>query len=87
MDHLEQHHPDVYEDIRIKPVFGPFYAKGAYKTSIDYAKNHEPLNDPTAEELLTDYGEFSLKGIWIIGVAALIGFVVLLGVMLFFTIG
>lgn len=85
MAYLEQYHPGIYEDIRIKPIFGPFYAKGVYKKSIDYARNHEPLNDPTAEELLTDYGD--LKGLWIIGVAALIGFVVLFGVMSFLAIG
>ena len=84
MAYLEQHHPGIYEDIRIKPVFGAFYANGAYKPSIDYAKNHKPLNDPIAEELLTDYGKFSFEGLWIIGVAALVGFVVLLGVIWFF---
>jgi len=83
MNYLEQHHPDIYEDIRIKPVFGPFYAKGAYKTSIDYARNHKRLNDPVAEELLKGYGEFSMKGLWIVGMAALIGIVVASGVMLF----
>jgi len=87
MAHLEQHHPDIYEKIRIKPVFGPFYAKGAYKTSLDYARSHEPLNDPIAEELLADYGEFSFKGLWIIVVTAIIGFVVLFGMILFFESG
>ena len=87
MAYLEQHYPDIYEDIRIKPVWGSLYANGAFKKSIDYARNHEPLNDPTAETLLADYGEFSLKGLGIIGVAALVGLVVSFGVMLFFRIG
>jgi hypothetical protein len=40
------------------------YAQNAYKTSIAYANNHTPLNDPVAEELLTDHAEFFQKSIW-----------------------
>lgn len=75
MTHLKQYHPDIYEKIRIKPIFGIFYAKGAYKDSIDYAENHEPLNDPIAEALLEDYAKFSQKGAWIVVIIALITFV------------
>ncbi|MBE7556660.1 MAG: hypothetical protein HS126_36890 [Anaerolineales bacterium] len=87
MSHLQQHHVGIYEQIRIKPVFGPFYAKGAYKTSIDYAKNHPPLDDPVAEKLLTDYAEFSQKSIWVVGAIVAIAFAVWIGWRLFSAIG
>jgi hypothetical protein len=59
MAHLREHHLDIYEQIRIKPILGPLYAKGAFKISIDYAKKHPPTNDPIAEKLFSDYAEFS----------------------------
>lgn len=76
MAYLKQHHPEIYERIRIKPIFGIFYEKGAYKDSIDYAKRHEPLNDPIAEALLADYAEFSQKGVWLVGAAVFIALVI-----------
>jgi len=88
MSHLEEHHPDIYEQTRIKPVFGPFYLKGStYRKSIDYAKNHEPLGDPKAEELLKDYAELSQKSIWIVGAIVLIVISIWAGWMLFTAIG
>ena len=67
MSYLKQHHPEIYEQIRIKPNFGPFYSGNVYKASIDYAKNHERLDDPIAERLLADYVEFYQKAVWIFG--------------------
>ncbi|MFN8446807.1 MAG: hypothetical protein U0175_38795 [Caldilineaceae bacterium] len=78
MAYLRQHHPEIYEQIRIKPVFGPFYARGAYRTSINYAKNHLPLDDIVAEELLADYAKFSQKSIWIFGAIIVIVFTVMI---------
>ena len=75
--YLKQYHPEIYEQIRIKPIFGIFYEKGAYKTSIDYAKRHEPLNDPIAEALLADYAEFSQKGTWLVGAIVFIPLIIL----------
>lgn len=61
--YFRQHHPEIYEQIRVKPDLGPFYSSGNnYKASLDYAKNHEPLDDPIAEKLLTDYSQFMQKG-------------------------
>jgi hypothetical protein len=59
MSHLKNHHPEIYEEISIKPVFGPLYSSGAYAASIRFARNHEPLDDPVAEELLSEYARIS----------------------------
>ena len=90
MIHLEQHHPEIYEDTRVKPVaetiFGPLYSRnGAYKQSIEYARNHEPLDDPIAEELLADYAEISDYGVSAAYLPWLIGGAILLGWHFFFT--
>jgi hypothetical protein len=75
MSHLQQHHPEIYEQTRIKPILGPFYGVGAYQTSMNYAKNHTLLDDPIAEELLADYAEFSHKRLWVFGIGVAIFFV------------
>jgi len=63
MAHMERHHPEIYEQIRVKPDLGPFYSKGnVYKRSVEYARNHPPLNDPIAEKLLADYAYLSGPG-------------------------
>lgn len=77
MQHLEAYHPEIYEEIRIKPVWGPFYAKNAYKKSLDYANHHDPLDDPVAEELLADYANHSRKTM-IVFIAVFLGWVGLL---------
>jgi hypothetical protein len=59
MAYLSYHHPEIYEQISIKPVFGPFYSSGAYTKSIRYARKHEPLEDPVVEQLLTEYAHLS----------------------------
>lgn len=59
MSHLEKYHNEIYEQIRIKPSLGPLYAKGAFRKSIIYAKNHPPIGDQIAEQLFSDYANFS----------------------------
>lgn len=69
MSRLQRYHPQIYEQIRMKPDLGSFYSSGNHsKPIIDYAKNHEPLDDSIAEQLLTDYVEFYEKGSWIFGI-------------------
>ncbi len=61
MQHLAAYHPQIYEEIRIKPVRGRFYGRNAYKKSLDYAYRHDPLDDSVAEELLADYANHHRK--------------------------
>ena len=79
MSYLQEHHPGIYEDIRVKPVFGIFYRKhGEYASSIEFARKHKPLNDSKAEELLANYARISdLGGSIIIGFILLCSVVVL----------
>lgn len=63
MDYLKHHHPDIYEQIRVRPDWGPFYSKGnVYKRSVEYARNHPPLGDPIAEKLLANYAHIAGPG-------------------------
>lgn len=79
MLYLNENYPGVYEEIRIKPIFGSFYARGAYKKSIDFASDHEPFDDPIAENLFADYAKFSSYQIWFLPafILAFIGGIVL----------
>ncbi|KAA3646766.1 MAG: hypothetical protein DWQ07_11225 [Chloroflexi bacterium] len=63
MSHLEEHHNEIYEEIRIKPVIGPLYPNGVYRKSMMYAKDHPPIDDPVAEELFADYARVSQLGL------------------------
>ncbi len=66
LKYFQQYHPGIYEKIKLKPVLGIFYRQpGAYQASIDFAANHEPLNDPVAEEMLADYAQFNKQMKWI----------------------
>ncbi|WP_414552890.1 hypothetical protein [Anabaena sp. CCY 0017] len=81
MSYFERFYPEIYERIGIKPDFGLFYSKAnKFKPLIDFAKHHEPLNDPKAEKLLADFIEFNRKFTWlasgILIVAALTYFVI-----------
>lgn len=77
MQHLEAHHPQIHEEIRIKPVRGRFYGKNAYRKSLDYAYRHDPLDDPVAEELLADYANHHRKTA-VVAVVFLLGWSLLL---------
>lgn len=74
MAYLCSHHPEIAQQIEIKPILGFLYLGGAYRPSIRYARKHDPLNDPVAEELLTNYARLSNKGIWLV----LVGFVLVI---------
>jgi hypothetical protein len=57
--HLKRYHPVIYEKIRIKTAFGPFYPSWEFRKSIQYAKNHPPTDDPIAEDLFNEYASYS----------------------------
>lgn len=76
--YLNYHHPDVASRIEIKPLLGFLYpSRGAFTPSIRYARKHEPLDDPVAEELLAEYARFSRWGI-VLGIVALVLFAALI---------
>ncbi|MEM7127427.1 MAG: hypothetical protein AAF702_13935 [Chloroflexota bacterium] len=60
--YLKQNHPEIYEEVRIKTIWGGFYKKyGTFAHIRDFALNHTVIDDPKAEELLADYANFSKK--------------------------
>lgn len=69
MAYMRDRHPEVAQQIGRKPL-GDFLTR-AYSPSVRYAREHEPLDDPEAEELLADYARFSGRGQWY-AVAALL---------------
>ncbi|MBD2293637.1 hypothetical protein H6G06_09085 [Anabaena sphaerica FACHB-251] len=78
--YFQKHYPEIYKKIRVKPDFGQLYSKGnnKYKPSLEYAKNHQPLEDEKAEKLLSEYMQMSKKGtlINIVLIILLIPFVI-----------
>ncbi|HYW18629.1 MAG TPA: hypothetical protein VE956_04815 [Nodularia sp. (in: cyanobacteria)] len=74
MSYFERFYPEIYEQIRIKPNFGILYSKGnKYKPLIDFAKDHEPLNDPKAEKMLADFIEFNRRFTWMVSAFMITG--------------
>jgi hypothetical protein len=66
LEYCQQYHPEIYEKIKLQPVFGIFYRQpGAYRASIEFAANHAPLNDPVAEAMLAEYAKFTEQSKWI----------------------
>ena len=58
MPYLSQYHPELYSQIKPTRILG-FYPNGAFRASMRFAHDHEPLDDPVAEELLADYAYWS----------------------------
>jgi hypothetical protein len=81
MSYFEKFYPEIYQRIRIKPDFGSLYFTGnKVKPLIDFAKHHEPLNDPKAEKMLADFIEFDRQTTWLglaIMIISFVGFVVI----------
>ena len=76
MSYFEKFYPEIYKRIRIKPDFGSVYFTGdKVKPLIDFAKHHEPLNDPKAEKMLADFIEFDRQTTWLGSAIMLISFV------------
>jgi hypothetical protein len=68
MSYLQDNFPGIYQDIRVKPVFGIFYRNpGAYSPTIKFAREHKSLKDPVAEKLLADYARISELSVKLIG--------------------
>jgi hypothetical protein len=88
MSYFKKFHPEIYEQIRIKPNLGLFYTSGA-KNRIKPLRNlhRETINDPKGEKMLADFIEFDRKFTWlasaILIIAALTYFVI--GVMVAFS--
>ena len=81
MSYFEKFSPEIYKKIRIKPDFGSLYFTGdKVKPLIDFAKHHEPLNDPKAEKMLADFIEFDRQTTWLgltIMIISFVGLVVI----------
>ena len=76
MSYFEKFYPEIYKRIRIKPAFGSLYFTGdKVKPLIDFAKHHEPLNDPKAEKMLADFIEFDRQTTWLGSAIMIISFV------------
>lgn len=66
MSYFEKFYPEIYERIRIKPDMRTVYSTGnKVKPLIDFAKHHEPLNDPKAEKMLADFIKFDRQTTWL----------------------
>ena len=66
ISYFEKFYPEIYERIRIKPDIGTLYSTGnKVKPLIDFAKHHEPLDDPKAEKMLADFIEFDQQTTWL----------------------
>lgn len=55
LKYFQENHPPIAENIKRPRVARFFYKGNAYQPSINYARNHEPLNDPIAETMLKQY--------------------------------
>ena len=76
MSYFEKFYPEIYKRIRIKPDFGSLYFTGnKVKPLIDFAKQHEPLNNPKAEKMLADFLEFDRQTTWLGLAITLVSFV------------
>jgi hypothetical protein len=61
ISYFKKFHPEMYEQIRMKPDSGLFYSSGSnhrVKPLLNFAKHHEGLNDPKAEKMLADFIAF-----------------------------
>ena len=76
--YLRHHEPEVATRIELKPILGFLYPRGGFRPSIKYARDHEPLDDPVAEELLADYARLSERGKWLILIGGVLGVLVLI---------
>jgi hypothetical protein len=57
-----------------------YFTGNKVKPLIDFAKHHEPLNDPKAEKMLADFIEFDRQTTWFglaIMIISFVGFVVI----------
>jgi hypothetical protein len=79
MAYLRNHHPETASQLELKRVLGFLYPSGAFGPSIRYARKHEPLDDPVAEELLDDYARLSDRAVWCI-----LAFVISASLLFFF---
>ena len=57
--YLYCHHPEVAPRMELVRTVGGLYPTGAFRPSIIFAREHEPLGDPVAEELLADYAQLA----------------------------
>ena len=73
--YLKKFHPEIYERIRRKPDFGPFYSTGYnyIKPLTELAKHPEIQNDPTTKRMLAEFLNFERKTTWIGIIIGIIG--------------
>jgi len=79
LEHFHQHHSDKYEQVGPERVLGMLYHRSSGGKAYRYARDHEPLDDEVAEDLLADYARFVRLSTPILAVA----FLLLAGLVLF----